>query len=629
MELDLSDIIRIFKRWKWLFLITTVLVAAATVGIYEILPKKYEISAVVKVEGTKARSFSLGGFSLPIGGEGNVEDYIEIMKSRSIVEDVINEKNLLGKIIKEEDLKKLKNLGYTEGDLLELAYRSVRKNLEVSTLGKSALISVKYKSKDPKLGYEIVSGLIERFKEKIESMRSQSAERKMEFLTEKRRQTYDELKKKLSKLIEFQKNNDVVSLEDELLNLKNMEYKIKTTLSASRIAISKLEEENSELLKELQETSVYEDPQMIGYLSKEVSDLENQLSALRAVYPEDYIEIKKVKAQIEDLKSKIESLRKSLVRNPMGFYDMERALLENSLKTKDLNIRIAAEEKVLKGLKERINRMIDLEGEFMAIKSDIEVYKNLLSFIWQQQIQVMLSEISSVHPVTVISPPKYTDVPKGISKVLLGAVGLSMGIFLGILAVFWRESSYKKVADHIIFSRMNEIDNYYTIRKGKLDRDVERIVADLRNYTGKLLVCGPSDGEGKSSISLKIAEKLSSIGRNVLLVDGDFEEKSLSKRFGLSESSSPRPLKIGRVQFLSISDCEALSNVNPEFDIVVIDSPSYERKIIDLLSLVDLSDSVLLVISEMKSNKTLSEELYRKLRGKLFGVVFNKVRWLS
>ncbi len=628
MELDLSDMIRIFKRWKWLFLITVVLVTAATVGIYKILPKKYEISAVVKVEGTKVSSLSFGGFSFPVGGEGNVDDYIEIMKSRSIVESVINEKNILNKIIKDKDLKKLKKLGYTKEDLLELAYRNVRKNLEVSTLGKSALISVKYKSKDPKLGYEMVSGLIDKFKEKIESMRSQSAEKKIEFLTEKRKQTYDEFRKKLSKLIEFQKKNDVVSLENELLNLKSMEYKIKTTLSASKVAVSKLNAENYELLEELKEMPAFKDPQMMGYLNKELSDLESQLSALRAVYPEDYIEIKKTKAQIEDLKSKIESLRKSLASNPIGFYDIEKMILENSLKLKDSDIRIAAAEKILRDLKERINKMIDLESEFTAIKSDIDVYKNLLSFIWQQQIQVMLSEISSVHPVTVISPPKYTDIPKEVSKVFLGAVGLSMGIFLGVLAVFWKESSYKNVADHIIFARMNDISDYYTIRKGELDKDVERIVADLRNYTGKLLVCGPSEGEGKSSISLKIAEKLSSIGRNVLLVDGDFEKKDLSRRFGISEPSA-RLIRIGRIQFLSLSDWKELSNVDSSFDITVVDSPSYERRIIDLLNLVDASDSSLLVITEMKSDKSLSEELYRKLQGKLFGVVFNKVRWLS
>ena len=629
MELELSDIIRIFKRWKWLFLISTILIAASTVGVYEILPKKYEISSVIRVEGTKASSFSLGGFSIPLGNEGNVDDYIEIMKSRSIVENVIRKKNLLEKILNREDLEKFKKQGYSDEDLLELAYRTISKNLEVSTLGKSALINIRYKSKDPKVGYEIVSGIIAEFKKKIENMRSQSIRKKTEFLDEKRKQTYEEFKEKVSELVEFQKRNGVVSLEDELLNLKSMEYQIETTLSASKVALSKLKDENSKLLKEFRNSSIHRDFQMVEYLNKEISDLEAQLSALQAVYPKDYIEIRKTKAQIEDLKSKLELVKSSLMRNPIGFSEMGKMISENTLNLKSSEIKIASGEKVLKEIRKKIEKLVELEKQFTSIKADIEVYKDLLSFIWQQQIQTMLSELSTVYPVTVISPPKYTHVPKEVSKILLGAVGLSIGIFFGVLIVFWKESSHKNVTDHIIFARMNGIDEYYTIRRGKLNIDIERIVADMRKVRGKVLVCSPSDGDGKSTISLKLAERLSDIGREVLLIDGDSDRKDLSKRFGFSEqpgSKNKKEFKIGKVHFLPFADWRNIPN---NFDVVIIDSPSYEKKIVDLLNLADMADFVLLIISEMGSNRTLSEELYRKLEEKIFGVAFNKVRWLS
>ncbi len=635
MDLTLSDMMRVFKRWKWLFLVTVAITPILVIAVYKYLPKEYEVSAVVKVEGTKSTGFSFGGISIPVSSGGNVDDYIEIMRSRKIVEGVIKKLALVGRILGKKDIERYERMGYTQDDLVEIAYRVVMKNLDISTLGKSSLISVSYKSKDPKLGYDLISSIIKEFKSTVETMASQSIQKKLEFLDEKREKTYEKFRKKLSELVEFQRKNGVISLEDELLNLKTIEYQLMTSLVASGTALSEAKEETNQLFKELATTPVYRDFQTVTNLNNEINDLESQLAALRAIYLDSYVKVKETKAQIESLKLKLETAKKSLLENPISFSTLGEKIVKNLWGIRNLETKLSVGRKVLEEVEGDINRLLGLEEDYTEIKTDLEVYKNLLTFIWQQQIQTMLSQLSSVYPVTVVSPPEYTHVPKQASTLFLGMVGISIGLFLGILLVFWRESSYPNVTDHIIFSKELGIENFYTIRLRHLE-DSQKIASDLRRFTGRVLVGGPSNGEGKSEITLRLAETFSSLGKKVLLVDGDIDKKTLSSKLKFATSRGLSngiltPVIVKDLFFIPAGTGVNISEVSipNDYDIVLIDSPSYEIRMMDFSLLLDSSDALLLVISEMVSNKMVTREMLKKFSDKIFGVVFNKVRWLA
>ena len=615
MELTLSDIIRIFKRWQGIFWVVVIGVTVLTVGVYRILPKEYEASAVLKVEGTAGSS--LGGLGALVGvsgGGGKVEDYIEMLKSQTVIENTVRKLGLVSVFFKEDDIKELKEKGYDDNDFVILAAKVLSDNLDVSTLGKSSLISVSFKHKDPQISYKVVNTLIDEFLELVKRTSLQSISKKKEFLLEKISQYEKDLQEELQEYVEFQKKHGIVSLQDELAVRAELVNKLQMDYLKSLLMTKELPKNNA-LPKD--ELSYFQGAteEVLGQLINQLVSLENQLVALKAMYSEDNIKIVSLKLQIQDLKKRINALKFSNI-------DDTNALM--SLYKNDMN------------------KFLDVEPEYYFMQSRLDLLKNMTTFTWQQYIQVMLSELSMVSPVSIISKAKLTHIPKTLSTKLVGAIGGALGIFLGILIVFWKESSSKFITDHIIYSSEKNIQNYHVVRIKNVEGDFKKLSTKLLDLEGVVLITSPNDNDGKSTASEYIAKYLSKLGKKVLLVDADPLKKSLTIKYGLVSSDGLtegilNPHRIGEISFIPCGKskdiptaaAEELNKLKENFEIILLDSVNYDADPITLAKLDNISQKVIVVISEMNSVKTLSDELITNVKDKLYTIIFNKVRWIS
>ncbi|MCD6449601.1 MAG: hypothetical protein J7L34_03740 [Thermotogaceae bacterium] len=615
MELTLSDIIRIFKRWQLLFWIVTIGVAILTVGVYKILPKEYEASAVLKVEGTSGTSLgSLGALVGVSGGGGKVDDYIEMLKSQTVLENAVKKLDLVSVFFEEKDIKKLKEIGYDDNDLVMLAANALSENLDVSTLGKSSLISVSFKHKDPELSYKVVNGIIEEFLELVKRTSLQSISKKKEFLLDRISQYEKSLQDELQKYVKFQKEHGIVSLQDELAVRAELFNRLRMEYLKSLLITKNLSKDNA--LPE-DELSYFQGAteEVLGQLINQLVSLENQLVALKAMYSEDNINVVSLKLQIDDLKKRINALK-------LGKTD----------DTKDL----------MSLYKEDMNRFLDVEPEYYFIQSRLDLLKNMTTFTWQQYIQVALSELSMVSPVSIVSKAKLTHIPKTLSTKLVGAIGGALGIFLGILVVFWRETSSKFITDHIIYSSERSISNYHVVRMRNLEKDFKKLTTKLLDLDGIVLITSPNDNDGKTAAAEHISRYLSKLGKKVLLIDADSLKKTLTSKYNLLSSegfsdSSLKPFKIDGIDFIPsgksrdipVIDFERLNALKERYDIVLIDSVDYESDPLTLAKLDSISEKIIVIIAEMNSEKILADELLSNVKSKLHTVIFNKVRWIS
>ncbi len=633
MEITLSDILRIFRRWKWLFSTIFLLAIAVSILVYKILPEEYEISTVLKVSG-KATGSSI--FGITIGGEGGIEDYIQMMKSREVLKRVIEKYNLIERFFKKEDLDRFKELGYSKEDLLEMTYRSLREKIEISPLGKSSLVKISYRSGDADLSYDIVKGIVEEFKVFTEEMNSKSLKKKREFLEKKLEESYENYRKKLKELVEFQKKHGVVSPQDELITLKENLLELEAEVLKAKLEEEGISSELKDLISEISKTSPDQNVENAVEISKNITSLESQLAGLKISYPEDHVKVRSVKAQVDFLKNKLETLMKDYEKNPVDFQSLTRNVSENLQKLREIRFKSMAGKEVQKLLKDEIERILDLEEGYILLQNEMDVLKNVISFTWQQYLSTVLDEIANVSKVIVVSPPVKTRVPTKVSLKLVGAVGGAIGFLLASLVVLWVESAYPKVTDHRMFARSQGLEDYRIIRKKKLESDIKKIAVDLRKESGVFLVVSPNDGDGKSSMAFELAKALSTLGKRVLLIDGDVHEKELTKRLKLEDVEG---LSDGKVKVVSLNGFDFVPAGKGErvrdfeipdgYDIVLMDSPSYDEWILDVSKLSDVADGFLILIAEMNSSRSLSSEILKEFSGKKRLVVFNKVRWSS
>ncbi len=610
MELTLSDIIRMFKRWKLLFFTIVILTTVLTVFIYKLLPKTYEAETIIKIEGTGS---SLGGsFSgllslVGIQKSSSLDDYIEMIKSRKVVGSVVDKKDLVKKLLKPEILSELRNKGYTDNDIKEVVIRKVLDDLEVSTVGKSSLISIKYPSKDPKISYEVVKGILDEFQNVVVSLASKSITTKKEFLEKKLNEYQDELKNELSKMVEFQKKYGLLSMEDELAANAEMMAKLRMLYI------------NSTLLSSTGEgvyTSPAEENPLVAQLIAKLVALETDLAVATLTYSPDSVQINIIEKRLETLKQKIDELRNTSAQTSL---------------------------KLLKYFQNDSSRLLDVAVDYYFMQSKIDLLKNLGTFAWQQYIQVLLSEVSLLSPITVISEPKLIHIPKTLSIKLVGAIGLVLGIFLGILGVFWKESSSPYLTDHIIFSNEHGIDTFQVTRIGNLDKDLKKIVGSLKTLEGIVSIISPNEGDGKTSIASGIANELSKLGKKVLLIDGNVLNKDLSRKLGYDSNPGLSDGKLdvirikdnvdflpaGNKEEMTLDNVKKLMNLKNDYDVILIDSPAYDKDPIIASLYADVADKVLLVLSEMNSLKLSINDLMKIIESDSFEVIYNKVRWVK
>lgn len=188
------------------------------------------------------------------------------------------------------------------------------------------------------------------------------------------------------------------------------------------------------------------------------------------------------------------------------------------------------------------------------------------------------------------------------------------------------------------------IEQYRTLRTNiKLLNDEAKVIA----------VTSAKPEEGKTTVSVKLAESFSDIGEKILIIDGDLRKSKIKERYQVDNQ--------GLTAYLSssIEIQDAIGHLKDNIDIIPAGEPSmesttlldsdkfrtmihqlrenYDRIIVDTPSFLGISDAiilikecdgVLLVIEENKISNKTEQEVIEKLQAmgsNLLGVVLNKV----
>jgi polysaccharide biosynthesis transport protein len=187
-----------------------------------------------------------------------------------------------------------------------------------------------------------------------------------------------------------------------------------------------------------------------------------------------------------------------------------------------------------------------------------------------------------------------------------------------------------------------------------------KVAVDLRNIsreTRTLAIVSALAGEGKSSVAASLAATIAEAGRNVLMIDCDFRNPSLTNFFGLHQHLGVLellygtvnvtdvvnhndqygfdflcgPTKVRPVHTADLLSSEAmrklLEGAKENYDYVVVELPPI-LPVIDVQACSHLFDAFALVVEWGKTSIDDLDEAFRAapvVRERLLGVVLNKV----
>lgn len=324
-----------------------------------------------------------------------------------------------------------------------------------------------------------------------------------------------------------------------------------------------------------------------------------------------------------------------------------------------------------------------LEQEMVRLARDVKVNNELYSALLASSQQLQLISIGKTSNVHMVDAPERPERPVTPNRPRIIAVAIFLGISLGLLAAFVRRSLQTALVEPAQIEKLFGLPVYASIPHSKEQHQLsgknfavkqipilariannDPAIESLRNFRSALKFCltqcrnnivlitGPTEGLGKSFVSVNLACLMAASGKRILLIDGDLRDGHLHRYFGRARTRGLSDVLSG-TDFNSCLASSVIENLdfistghlppNPSELLLraelalclALVAPRYDMIIIDAAPLLAVADSLILgthagaIFLATRSNVTrpgdIAESLQRLARAGLSakGLLFN------
>ena len=283
-----------------------------------------------------------------------------------------------------------------------------------------------------------------------------------------------------------------------------------------------------------------------------------------------------------------------------------------------------------------------LEQEMVRLARDVKVNSELYAALVSSAQQLQLTSVGRTGNVRLVDAPEKPEQPVTPNRPRIIAIAIFAGLFMGILVAFLRRSLQTAFEDPVQLERDSGVPVYASIPHSRTQESLvectdessnlpllSRIssmdiaVESLRNFRTALQFClnhaanrvvlitGPTQGMGKSFVSVNLAAIMAASGRRVLLMDGDLRDGHLHRYFqgdrqgGLSDLLSGTAVDVVlRRDVLEHLDFIATGSLPPNPSELLLRpamasalaqlAPRYDLILIDAAPLLAVADSLIL-----------------------------------
>ena len=655
--LKLNDILFILFRHKWKILTCAALGIFAGVGIYFLLPYRYESQAKLLVRYVVDRS-AVDNFDTQNQGK----DKDVTLPSESAINsevEILTSSDLALQVAQTVGADKILNAspGVMVSD--EAAARAILKNLEVTVVPASNIMSVVYQNPNPKTTVIVLNELVKRYLTKhLEVHRSLGAyeyvSKEAEELQIRLNKTSEELKTLKAQAGVTSLEQDTIAMADQLTKTQEEYDEAVSGLAAQKARVAEIEKLNTEGDAQQQKKNKGQAVQPAAELVAKyksmiagVAKLREEETALLSKYtPQNHL-IKTKQTQIADLEAQQKALEKSYPvllaiadTAGSGGQTMRLDAVGERARLTELDSRVETLKPRLEVLKQKSATLAELGPRIAALTRQLEVeetnYKYYGASLEKARVDETLNP-SRMPNISVVQEPSPASKAKRNLKKILPALmggGLAVGLLWALLIELVVDRTIKRAMEmegrlHIpLLLSIPNFSNTQRLRLRQSNQDLPE-EDELTSEDGELLrpfcesirdqlglffqmnqmthkpklvaVTGLARNAGTSALAAGLATALSDAGAGkVLLVD---------------KMVAPRRFYDQLTEFKA-----------SDLDYVVFDMPPIAENS-TTLPMAGFMDKVLLVVEAEKSNPGSIKRAYAQLAAKVdVSVIFNKIR---
>jgi polysaccharide biosynthesis transport protein len=676
--IDFRRYLGAIRKYKW---IIASIVALATTGAVLYTSQQtelYEATASMVIDPKLPDLLGQGQDLVPAAAAGSsTAEYYrqqkEVLGSYQLVRRTVEESDLHLKFFTAEEREDL-----TQEEALDLATRHLREALSVAYPEQNRIMYVTVSNADSKLAADLANAHVDTYVSWTKGQLSLGTQRASKWLATELEVAEKKLRESETKLVEFQKANDIlsVSLEDRqnMVSANLTRYtEALNDARAKRIGLTA----TLDRMKKTGKIDVIQNP--VFGLSDSV--------ALESIKSQYYLE----RNRFLELEKEVGPKNTEYIKQKAKLDDLRKALEnEAALAVRTVEEQLAAAKATEVAFDKEIQRfrqeafelgpkVVQYNQLLRDRKSNEDKYNILVQRLGTSDLTSRLDTVN-VTPLDRARPPVEPVFPSLRRNVALAAsVALFLGVGFAFLLAFL-DRSIKSLEDVQAAANLPVLGIIPMLGESDVPMDDEKArdlyvfqhptsrVAEccraLRTnilFSGAdrplktLVVSSPNPREGKTTSVIYLGTTMAQSGQRVLLIDSDMRRPRLHQSTAVARQLGLSSLIVGEVDFadgiktteipnLYVLPCGplppnpaellmthrfqvVLEELGRRFDRIVLDSPPLQA-VTDAVVLSRHSDGVILVV---KAGKTLREDITRSARqvagvdGSIVGVILNEL----
>ncbi len=432
-SIDLGKLFSIVKEKKLIIAAIVVICTVVAIIVAFVLPKSYQSTTLVRVKSSNSSAMSgyaamAAGFGIDVGSgsSGSPESYIELMKSREVIQPIID-----GLDLPDEKKEKMTADGF------------VKSNIEITNIKKTDLITIAAYGKTPEEAQTISQSVADNFLTMMTKLNKEDNSTTLKFLKDRMDIAKKEMEDAEDKLSAYQQDKKIYAPDDQakaiIENLSGYDKSIaqlQAQLDGDNAKLSgvtgQLEQQNASLLE-----NKVSDNDNIGSLRNSIVNKRVEIAGLEQRYTDEHPDVIRAKEELGTLESSLsDEIGKAVASQSVTLSPVQSALLKDKLTTET---NISVENASIEALKAKQAEQEDAISTLSAdsveyirlsrtAKTDEAVYDALVKNYEQTRIQEA-KESMDIQVIDAANLPRE-DMPAKPNKKLIAAIGFVVGIMV-------------------------------------------------------------------------------------------------------------------------------------------------------------------------------------------------------
>jgi tyrosine-protein kinase Etk/Wzc len=467
-QLTVHDYLRVLYRGRWIIVISFLAVFVSTLYYTFTAEPEWEASALIMVEQQGGVSQSLFDFSTMMKKETMINNQVEILKSRSLAENVVQDLRtsqhasrlrLLGNG-PEGGRRRFKEWFGKEGSaslddplFFDLVVENLRKQLSVAPIRNTDMIGIRVTAPSPFEAAYVTNAVARAYME-MNRAQSQSEVRQVKnFIEEQMSKMHEELARSEENLKSYQQQAKVVALDRETEELVRKTAEFETIYNEAATDLEAHKQRLAYINDQLAKRNVNFDVETIStqpYLAemkKQIAEKEAALASYMAsmieigAYERNKNEVQLRERQVEALKQKFrDEIAKIAAAEFIDPAQLAETLFSSKIEVETEIQSLIPRVEALKGIVASYNREMESLPQksltLARLMRTAQVDEKIYLMLQEKYQESRITEVGQIGNVRIIDQAREPKKPVSPRRMLNIVLGLVFGLGLGIAIAF-------------------------------------------------------------------------------------------------------------------------------------------------------------------------------------------------